>query len=195
MKKYSILIIITCFCIASFAQDSVTFKPSKFLLNKDVDQKIKEFTFIDSGVLKKSMVIKVIEDGRTFFNQKLDCFAKSFLINDTICIDGYMQGGLGWGFQLRIFKDSCFVNAFALSDGKIYKYATTDKTIISFIPLPCLTQKVLLSKRPSFKKGEQIAGFVDLVSNDFYYYINEKDSKARITLRAYFKTAPLGANQ
>jgi hypothetical protein len=56
-------------------------------------------------------------------------------------------------------------------------------------------QKVFLAKRPSFKKGEQIAGFVDLVSNDFYYSIRKNDSKARIILRAYFKTATLGANQ
>jgi hypothetical protein len=195
VKKYIVLIITTCFFLASFGQSSVSFAPIKYLLNKDVDQKVKAFAFVDSGVLKMSMVTKVIEEGRIFFNQKLDCFTKSFLINDTIIITGGMRGWLGWGFQLTIFKDSCIVNAFALSDGEIYKYATTDKSKISYIPLPCLTQKVLLAKTPSFKKGERITGYVDLVSNDFYYSIRKNDSKARIILRAYFKTAPLGANQ
>ena len=137
------------------------------------------------------MGIKVTWDGKAIFNQELDCFTKAFLKDDTISITGYMSGLIGWGFQLRIFKDSCIVNTFASSDGEVYRYNTSDKNLLTFIAVPSLMQRVVLSKNPSFEKGERVAGFVDIVSNDFYYSIDKKDTKARIKLRAYFKTEPL----
>ena len=136
------------------------------------------------------MKIKVFWDTRTPFNdESLDCFTKSLVRNDTIYIFGEMIGELGYGFELLLFKDSCIVASFAISDGKIYKYNKSDRDSISFIPLPSISQKVTLSKKPSFQKGEVIAGKVEIKSVPFYY--TDLEGKFRIELVAHFKTAPL----
>jgi len=78
-----------------------------------------------------------------------------------------MIGELRWGFQMAIYKDSCVVAPFALSDGKIYKYNKLDTDSVDFALLQSVTRKTVLSKRPSFKEGETVAGLVELKSVPF----------------------------
>ena len=63
-----------------------------------------------------------------------------------------MIGQLGYGFTLAIFKDSCIIASFGLSDGKIYKYNESDKDSIDFIPLPSVSQKVNFIEKASIPK-------------------------------------------
>ena len=85
-----------------------------------------------------------------------------------------MIGQLGWGFQLALYKDTCVVAPFALSDGKIYKYNELDTDSVDYIILQSVTSKVVLSRKPSFKERETVEGLVELKSVPFYY----KDLKA-----------------
>jgi hypothetical protein len=169
----------------------MSFKKLKYRLDDQLSQKTKRFSSNDSGLLKKSMFIKVLWDGKPIFNQYVDCYTQSRLSNDTIYIIGSMPSGLGWWFNLVLFNDSCFLSSFALSDDKIYKYKAKDKSPISLILLRTLTQNINLGKKPLFREGERINGFVDLESETFFYSSNNSTIKAKVFLSAYFKTAML----
>lgn len=164
-----------------------------YSVDKSIELELNKFPWADTGTLKNSMVIKVFTDNPAFanpsFNQTLDCYTQSFLKNDTVYIFGYMIGQLGYGFTLAIFKDSCIVASFGLSDGKIYKYNESDKDSIDFIPLPSVSQKVILSRKPVFQKGDIVAGFVEIKSVPFYYV--DLKGKFRIEIQAYFKSGAL----
>ncbi|HEY9702264.1 MAG TPA: hypothetical protein V6C58_07445, partial [Allocoleopsis sp.] len=165
-----------------------------YSIDKKVEIDQKRFEFVDSGVTKKSMKIRVFWDDRAFFNnydddKALDCFTLSTIKNDTISIVGYMNGMLGYGFNLKLIGDTCIIVSFALSDGEIYKRSPSDKNYTDFIELPGTAQKVVLSKKPLFKKGEVITGYVRLKSETFYY--KDLEGKFTIEMDVHFKTAPL----
>jgi len=158
-------------------------------VDKQITVQLNKFGSAEAGRLAGSMKIKVPWNEGTLFDQTLDCFTKAYLKNDTIYITGNMIGELGYGFHLILFKDSCIVAPFGLSDGKIYKYSKSDANSIDFIPLPTKAQKVTLSKNPTYKEGDTVEGFVDLKSQPFYY--TDLDGVFKIELQAYFKTEPL----
>jgi hypothetical protein len=178
----------------SRSQAQTTLDKLSYAIDKKIEIDQQKFEFVDTGVLKRSMKIGVFWDDRLFFKNNdddnaLDCFTLSTITDDTISIVGYMIGLLGYGFNLKLIGDSCFVAPYALSDGEIYKINPADNTYGNFIQLPTTVHKVIISKKPSFKEGETVAGFVQLKSNPFYY--KGLDGKFRIEIIAYFKTAPL----
>ena len=175
--------------ISLLGQGQTPLTPTSYSVDKQIDTQLKKFSWIDTGTLKNSMTIKVFWNTNTFFNQTLDCYTKSYLIKDTIYIAGYMTGELGWGFQLVLVKDSCIAASFGLSDGNVYKYNKSDVDSMSFILLPNVSQKVTLSKRPSYQKGEIISGAIELKSVPYYYAV--LDGEFRIELKSYFKTAAI----
>jgi len=177
--------------ITGAAQNPFTYEPIQYETDTQTVSQISKYRFIDSGVLKKAMSIHVTWDSLTMFDQTVDCYTNAFLIHDTIFIQGYMQQLLGWGFQATLFNDSCIITSFALSDGNIYKYRTSDKKPVFHVSLASSTQTLRLAGRPKFELGERISGFVRLESEPFYYYIKKLTHKATIKLRAYFKTGPL----
>lgn len=190
----NILITISLSSVLSISgQTQVLLSRGLYSVDKRIELELNKFSWADTGTLKNSMVIKVFTDNpafaNPFFNSTLDCYTQSFLKNDTVYIYGYMIGQLGYGFKLAIFKDSCIVASFGLSDGKIYQYNKSDKDTIDFIPLPSVTKKVILSKRPLFQKEDIVAGLVEIKSVPFYY-VGLK-GKFRIELQAYFKSAAL----
>jgi hypothetical protein len=174
-------------------QSQASLTHSLYTVDKQIDLQLKKFPGADSGTLKNSMTIKVFWGNNTFFDQSLDCFTKSFLRNDSIYIFGHMIGELGWGFKLVLFKDSCIVASFGLSDAKIYKYNKSDVDSTDFILLPSITQSVILSKKPSFQKREIVAGAIKIKSVPYFYTSSE--DKIKIELSAYFKTAPINEFQ
>src|SRR5436190_2523990 len=119
----------------SMGQTQPSLAHSTYAVDKQVEVEMKKFSpAADAGALKNSMKIKVFWDTKTSFNdESSDCFTKSLVRNDTIYIFGEMIGELGYGFELLLFKDSCIVASFAISDGKIYKYNKSDRDSISFI--------------------------------------------------------------
>lgn len=173
------------------AQDSLS--RGIYFVDKRIELKISKLKWVDKNTLISSMAIKQFSNhpalANPFFNQTLDCYAETVLRNDTIFIIGFMNGLLGFGFKLEIFGDSCIAASFALSDEKIYKYKILDKDSIEFIPLPSISQKVILSKKPKFEKGEIVEGFVDLKSVPFFYVLWK--SKFWLEVRAYFKAEVL----
>ena len=82
------------------------------------------------------MKIKVFWDTKTPFNESLDYFTKSFVRNDTVYIFGEMIGELGYGFELLLFRDSCIVASFAISDGKYIN--TISQTATQYRSYHCL---------------------------------------------------------
>src|SRR5687767_1233025 len=125
-KQFILVSILTSTFIDSSGQTQDSLAHSLYSVDKQIDLQLKKFPPADTGTLKNSMTIKVFWNANTFFDQSLDCFTKSFLRNDTIYIIGHMIGELGYGFELALFKDSCIVASFGLSDGKIYKYNKSD---------------------------------------------------------------------
>ena len=188
IKQIILISILVATLIEAPGQNQSLLVRSLYSVDKQIDLRLKKIPPADTGILKNSMTIKVFWNTNTFFDQSLDCFTRSFLRNDTIYIVGHMIGELGYGFELTLFKDSCIVASFGLSDGKIYKYNKSYADSIDFITLPSISQKVVLSKKPSFQKGEIVAGLVELKSVPFYYTALE--GKFKIELFAYFKTAP-----
>ena len=169
-----------------------------YSVDKNIEIEEKKFEFVDTGVLKQSMRIRVFWNANIFFNnydddRALDCFTISSLNGDTISIIGYMIGMLGYGFSLKLFGDSCIVAPYAISDGDIYLTGLNEKTYTDHLVLPSIVHTVTLSKKPAFKQGERIVGHVQLKSVPFYY--KELDGKFVIEVNAYFKTAPLRRNE
>jgi hypothetical protein len=192
VQKFILAIGFLAFCSTVYGQDQIGFQSSKYIVDPQIAQQIKRYPFVDTGTLKNSMKIEVTWDGTPFFNQKdLDCYTLSFIQNDTIAITGHMIGQLGWGFNLAIFGDSCIVASFAFSDTEMYKYNVSDSTLLQFISLPSVSQKLILSGKPTFKDGERVAGFVELKSEDFYYILDGSTKKSHIKLTAFFKTSIL----
>jgi hypothetical protein len=189
-------IITTSILLAFFCQtgqSQVKLTKCIYSVDKQISIQLKKYELVDSGQLKNSMTIKVPWDDHTMFDQTLDCYTKSYLSNDTVFITGHMIGELGYGFMLTLFRDSCVVFPFAFSDGKIYKYELSDPSYIDFIPLVTKTQKVVLSKKPTYTQYDSIEGFVELGSQPFYY----KDLKGifKIQIKAYFKTASINRRE
>ncbi|HSU26786.1 MAG TPA: hypothetical protein VLJ68_00270, partial [Chitinophagaceae bacterium] len=113
-----------------WSQSEISLAKVMYSVDKQLEFKQSKFEFIDSGVLKKSMKIKVLWNNNVFFNNyedkdALDCFTFSTIKNDSIFIVGYMTGMFGYGFELTIINDSCIAAPFAVSDEKIYKYIPT----------------------------------------------------------------------
>lgn len=189
LKGHIILIALTCIFKIAIGQTAI-----KYQVDEKIGQRLKKFEYTENGILKGSMDIQVSWDGKLIFGRKqqsIDCYTKSFITNDTICITGHMPGNLGWGFKLLIFKDSCLLYAFALSDGNAYKYDVSDEAPRSLIFLACPKQQLTLVQQPAFRIGESVSGYVDLTSQQFYYYFPEKSVRSDIKLRAYFKTGSI----
>jgi hypothetical protein len=193
-KKIISTTILLLLLLDSRSQSQITLDKTSYTIDKKIEIDQRKFEFVDTGVLKRSMKIGVFWDDRLFFknyddDNALDCFTFSTITDDTISIVGYMIGGLGYGFNLKLIGDSCFVAPYALSDGLVYRLNPSDSTYWNLIQLPTTLHKVIISKKPSFKEGETIAGFVQLKSIPYYY--KGLDGKFRIEVIAHFKTAPL----
>src|SRR4030095_4022310 len=160
-----------------------------YLVDKKVEIEEKKFEFIDTGVLKSAMKIRVFWNDNIFFNNYdegsvLDCFTLSTINGDTISIIGYMVGMVGYGFTLKLFGDSCIVASYAISDGDIYQTGPKEKSYTNHVILPSTVHRVRLLKKPLFKEGETVAGHVQLKSVPFYY--KGLEGKFVIELNAYF---------
>ena len=189
IKQIILLSILALTLIKSFGQIPTSISRGLYSVDEKVDLQVRKFSWADTDTLKNSMAIKVFWNTNTFFDQSVDCYTESFVRNDTIGITGYMIGKLGWGFELALFKDSCFATCFGLSDDKIYKYNKSDTDYMDLIMLPSIFQRITLSKKPSFQKGEIVAGSIELKSVPYYY--SNLEGKFTIVLKAYFKTAAL----
>ncbi len=192
--KLIVHVVVLVFILGNlFANAQPPFPRALYSIDTHISDSIRKLHLVESGRLEKSMQIHVASKTFTFYNTDNhgpeDCFTNSLLLHDTISVTGYMMGGLGWGFKLLLFKDSCIVAPFALSDGKIYKYNESDKDSVSFVILRTVSKKVILSKQPMFKEGEIVEGLVEMKSVPFYYL--GFDGKFVIDLKAYFKTAEL----
>jgi hypothetical protein len=186
MKFPRIFLFIISLVWSEFAASQATLTKDKFNIDTKITPEIKKFKIAGPGRLQNSMNIRVPWNDRFLFDQELDCFTRSGLAGDTINIRGYMIGELGYGFELKLFGDSCIVAPYGLSDGKIYKYNQSDTKYADFIRLSCRSYKVVLPAKPFYRAGEIIEGYVEMESNPFYYA--GLDGKFNIQIRAYFKT-------
>jgi hypothetical protein len=165
-----------------------------YVVDKNIEIEQNKFEFIDTGVLKKALNIRVYWDDKIFFNnygegRALDCFTRYDIAGDTINVTAYMAGVLGYGFTLTIFGDSCVVFPFAISDGDIYQANPNEKPYTNLVLLATTSHRVRLLQKPLFKDGETVAGHVQLKSIPYYY--KGLKGKFIIEVNAYFKTAPL----
>jgi len=118
----------------------------------------------------------------------------SSLDGDTISITGFMGMFAGFGYQVALFRDTCIVRHFIKSDAEIYKLKKPDSLTFG-VSVSCVTYKLILTNKPTFKKGDIVEGIIELMSDDYYEVANGNERKYKMKLTGYFKTEPLASAQ
>ena len=161
-------------------------------IKSKIDKKVKSF----DGVSMSSMDFKMFENDSvvadTYSKGKSidECLTMCSLEKDTINITGFIGMFAGFGYQITLLKDTCIIRYFMKSDARIYKYKKTDSLNFG-VSVPCKTYKLILTKKPTFKKGEIIEGIIELTSDEYYEVDNGNEKKYKMQLTGYFKTEPL----
>ena len=161
-------------------------------IKQQVDKKVKSY----NGVNLSSMDVKLFENDSviadTYSKGKSidECMTFTTLEGDTINITGFAGMFAGFGYQIALFKDTCIIRHYAKSDAEIYKLHKNDSLEFG-VSVPCKTYKLTLSHKPTFKKDEVLEGIIELTSEDYYEVANGDETKCKIKLTGYFRTAPL----
>ncbi len=117
--------------------------------------------------------------------QKLNSFIFSTYDHEKIYINCFYGIFQKFGYDLTIFKDSFSLNYTSLQEGKVYKIKLLD-TLDNVLILHCKNKTLTLTKKPTFKKGEQISGMLKLSTPEYYEVINGKQSLNKIEIISYF---------
>jgi hypothetical protein len=112
---------------------------------------------------------------------------KAILSNDTIKLFCGLRDWLDFGFQIYLFNDTCIVKHFNASNNKIYKSNKSD-SLINKISIGCKSYKLTLANKPKFKKGEILEGKIELISNEYYVWVEKEEKRCEVILIGYFKT-------
>ena|SRR5690554_1041917 len=160
-------------------------------IKKQIEQKVKTF----NGVTMGSMDFKMYENDSLIVDsdskgKSIECILNSNLSGDTVSITGFMGMFAGFGYQIKLYKDTCIVSHFATSDAEIYKLKKTDSLTFG-VSVPCKSYSLTLTEKPTIKKGEIISGIVELESEDYFEVANGVENKYRVVLKGYFRTEPL----
>ena len=200
MTNISTLFISTLLLIAlsSCGQTPKSFDNGAYVVDQSikdkVDKKVKSF----NGVTIGSMDFKLFANDSivtdTYANGKSvdECMTMTSLDGDTINITGFWGMFAGFGYQIALFKDTCIVRHFMKSDAEIYKLNRTDSLTFG-VSVPCMTYKLTLLNKPTFKKGDILEGIVELVSAEYYGVTNGNEQKYKMQLTGYFRTEPLAS--
>ena len=162
-------------------------------IKSQVDKKVKSF----GGMTMSSMDFRIYKNDSLISDtyttgKSIDNMTITILDGDTVNIMGFLGMFAGFGYQITLFKDTCIVRHFAKSDAEIYKLHKNDSLNFG-VSVPCITYKLILSKKPTFKKGEILEGVIELTSEDYYEVANGTESKYKIQLTGYFRTDLLGS--
>ncbi len=180
----------------SFGQASKSSHIGVYVVDSNIRAVVNEKVKSLNGITMSSMDFKMYKNdsivGDTYSNGKSidQCMIYTTLEADTISIVGFMGMFAGFGYHIALFKDSCIVTHFAKSDADIYKLHQNDSLAFG-ISVPCKNYKLILSKKPTFKKGEVIEGVIELTSDEYYEVSNGEESKDRMQLTGYFRTDPI----
>lgn len=100
-----------------------------------------------------------------------------YINNDTITIKTWIGFFVAIGFTIKLHKDE-FTSKYIIQVDQpdTFKTSLNDKNFTGSAVVDSKFQKLHLTSIPSFKPNEQITGFLEIVSNDFY----EKRSKDNI---------------
>ncbi len=143
-----------------------------------------------------SMDFKMFENdsliGDTYATGKSidECMIMALQEGDTINITGFLGMTAAFGYEIALFKDTCIVRHFMKSDVEIYKLKKTDSLKFG-VSVSCRSYKLVLTEKPTFKKGAVIEGMIELTSDDYFEVADGQENKYSMQLTGYFKTAPV----
>ena len=190
--------IIAFLCPLSCTSQQDNIKPGKYLVDKNILQKVEKFVKNEEGMLVGQMDIRVLENDKEVQNtfgtdKKVSFFTTTNISNDIIMISAHAGMFAGFGFELYIWKDSCVVLFdIATDDPDIYKLNKTDSTYKTGVQVPTISSKVILSRTPDPKgisKSNPLEVCVELESGEFYEKSERnEDKKLKFFITAYFKT-------
>lgn len=122
-------------------------------------------------------------------NEKEVTLSRTFALynNDTIKIYSGLRDYMNFGFQIDLFRDTYIIKFFTGSNDKIYKHNQLD-SLTNKIFVGCRSYKLTLAKKPEFKKNKIIEGKIELTSDEYYVFINDKEKKCFVKITSYFKT-------
>ena len=152
---------------------------------------------MEDGMAMGQMDIKMFENDKEIQNtfdspRKMPFITRADTQTDLISISGFAGMFAGFGFELYIKGDSCQVFFhIATDEPEIYKLNLADTVYKTGLLVPCVSSKLILSKKPTRKNmwgsGESLSGYLELESQEFYERSDAgKDNKFRVIIKTYF---------
>ncbi|MGG9964474.1 hypothetical protein [Ferruginibacter sp. SUN106] len=107
---------------------------------------------------------------------------------DTLIINTGVGFFGGLGFIIKIYKDRYWAYYFEYTDDvKPYKLHLTDSAGASEVIVPCKYQYLVLDKKPDFKPGQKLTGFLTLTTQPYYHLaFGENFDSSYLTGKIYF---------
>jgi hypothetical protein len=150
------------------------------------EQKIWKDRFEIEHYKDDSLVITDIDTSYT------DIYANYFWKHDTLNLAGYIGDMTATGFYAYIYKDTTvdFFHNQCAHIHKFYKVKLSD-TLATCVHVPCTYSELIISKLPDSTKDEDIYGYVNFKSIDYYYQNQHEPSKRKTNMKFYFKASNL----
>jgi len=180
----------------SYGQELKIVETESYTIDQSVQSKVDDRVTAANDIILSSMDIKMYADDSLIIDSYASgeslnwCTIISSLDGDTISIIGFYGMFGGFGYQITIYSDTCLIRYFVKADDQIYKLNKTDS--LSFgISVPCEIYQLTLVNQPTFKKGDVVAGIIELTSYEFYEVMNGREKRYKVQLTGYFRTKPL----
>jgi hypothetical protein len=168
---------------------------ARFTVDNGMKSEIEKHQTVEGLVSMGEIKVKMFENDSLIFDgynekTKFPLFTIADLRNDTIHIIGFCGMTAAFGFYIDMYKDNAEITTLIKTDAEIYKLNKEDSLQFG-LSVPCTAKKLVVTDKPTYKKGDVIEGEIELTSKDFYEVANGKEKKTRLQLTAWFKTEPL----
>lgn len=183
------LFLLSCLYFSCKADD--TRPVSKYKVDESIKEEVENNIYRMNDVPVGKLEIRMYEDDVLAFdnfgeNEKGELLFMTYYQNDTISIIGFAGFAIALGFYLDLYSDNYELTYLAKSDMEVYNYNEEDTEKSFKLSVPCSYTSCILTAKPTFKKEDTVSGVVELKSDDFWYFGNDKKIKRRVELKAYF---------
>ena len=173
----------------------VTGQPTskEFLVAPRIRVEVDSATHVEGQLAYGQMDVDMTEDDTNSVSSfdttaEVPIMTMSWVQGDTAHILGFAGVFVGFGFQLQLVGDHYTVAYYTKTDDwPIYKLNRSDTALYLSLSVPCTAENITLVRKPVYRDGEELAGIVDITSQDFYTAIDGKETKNKVRVRAYFK--------
>tara|TARA_B100000795_G_C22646892_1_gene378711 strand:- start:66 stop:662 length:597 start_codon:yes stop_codon:yes gene_type:complete len=142
-------------------------------------------------VLLGAMELSLKEDGIEL-NKNKSGKLKSFMTlvsgkGNFVRINGFIGFSSTIGFETTIMNNLSESRFTVTSDqSEIYTLNRKDSVFTTGLRVPSKSSSLILTKKPTFKKGDIIKGIVELESEEFYILKRRKLKEYKAKIKAYF---------